>query len=355
MNGENHTSNKKSSLKISSSIFLSFAAVLTVLSIGYYFIRFDKDRYTDDAQVQQLLTPVNVRVSGYIKSVHFKDFEWVNKGDTLAIIDDTDYLVQKELAEAALMDARAGKKITGSNISTVENGIDISDARVDEVKAKLWNAQKNYERYVILLQKESVTQQQFDQVKSDFQVLKAQLETLKRSTTGNHLHVQEASSKMDVNFAAIKRATVQLKIAALNLKYTVITAPCKGYVGRKTITAGQLVQTGQQLCNVIDNENKWIAANFKEKQLATIKTGSLAKIKIDGLPDVILSGHVQAFASATGSVYAMVPVDNATGNFVKIQQRIPTRIEFDKNTDPVILARLRAGMNAVVEIQKGER
>ncbi|WP_158500281.1 HlyD family secretion protein [Sphingobacterium sp. ML3W] len=337
------------------NIFISIAAVLTILFIGYYFIRFDKNRHTDDAQVQQLLTPVNARVSGYIKSVHFKDFDWVNKGDTLVIIDNTDYLVQKELAEAALMDARAGKKITVSNISTVENGINISEARVYEVKAKLWNAQKNYQRYKSLLKKESVTQQQFDQVKSDYEVLEAQLETLERSTTGNHLNAQEASSKIDVNLAAIKRAEVQFKMAELNLNYTIITAPCNGYVGRKTITAGQLVQAGQQLSNVIDNDNKWITANFKEKQLATIKIGDLVNIKIDGLPDVILLGHVQAFASATGSVYSMVPVDNATGNFVKIQQRIPTRIEFDKSTDPAILAQLKAGMNVVVEIQKGDR
>lgn len=342
---------KKSKGKIITNVLIGITALSVILYVGYYFLRFNKDLYTDDAQVQQLLSPVNARVSGYIRSVHFKDFESVKKGDTLIIIDNTDYLVQKELAEAALMDARAGEKITVSNINTVENGVTISQARIEEVRARLWNARKNYERYAVLLQKESVTQQQFDQVKSDYEVLKAQLETLERSKTGNHLNVQEATSKIDVNLAALKRAEAQLKIAELNLQYTVITAPCNGFVGRKVITTGQLVQAGQQLTNIIDNDNKWITANFKEKQLSAIKTGNRVQIKVDGIPNTILWGHVQAFASATGSVYSMVPVDNATGNFVKIQQRIPVRIEFDKGTNPSILAQLKAGMNVIIEIQ----
>lgn len=346
-----HHAHKKGNRRIMANLLISLAAVSVVIYVGYYFFQFDKDLYTDDAQVQQLLTPVNARVGGYIQSVRFKDFQLVKEGDTLVIIDDADYLVQKELAEAALMDARAERKITASNISTVENGVTISEARIEEVKAKLWNAEKNYNRYIVLLKKESVTQQQFDQVKSDYDALKAQLGTLERSRTGSNLTVREASSKIDVNTAAIKRAEAQLKLAELNVKYTVITAPCNGFVGRKAITEGQLVQAGQQLANIVDNENKWITANFKEKQLPGIKLGHRVQIKVDGIPDCILWGHLQAFASATGSVYSLVPVDNATGNFVKIQQRIPVRIEINKDTNPRILAQLKAGMNAVVEVQ----
>ncbi len=343
-----HRNNKR---KIISNIVVSISALLVLLYIGYYFLRFNKDLYTDDAQVQQLLTPVNARVSGYIKSVRFKDFQWVNKGDTLVIIDNTDYLIQRELAASALMDAQAGKAITVSNINTVENGVTVSEARIEEIRAKLWNAEKNYKRYAALLQKESVTQQQFDQVKSDYDALKAQLETLERSNTGSHLNVREATRKIDVNLAALKRAQAQLKLAELNLQYTVIIASCNGFVGRKAITEGQLVQAGQQLTNIIDNDNKWITANFKEKQLSAITIGSRVQIKVDGIPDTVLWGNVEAFASATGSVYSMVPVDNATGNFVKIQQRIPVRIEFDKGTNRAILAKLKAGMNVIVEIR----
>lgn len=354
----NHThqtnQHKKNKSKIFSNLLITVVAISILGYVANYFFNFNKNLYTDDAQVQQLLTPVNARVSGYIDEVRFKDFQWVKKGDTLMIIDNSDYLIQKDLAEAAVLDAKAGKKVTSSNINSVENNVTVSDARIAEVKARLWNAEKNYNRYLTLLQKESVTQQQFDQVKSDYDALKAQVETLERSRTGSNLVVQEASSKIEVNMAAIKRAEAQLKQAELNLKYTVITAPTNGYVGRKTITAGQLVQTGQQVANIIDNDNKWITANFKEKQIAYIKVGDKVDIQVDGIPNKIFGGTVQAFASATGSVYSMVPVDNATGNFVKIQQRIPVRIEFDKNIEASLRSKLKAGMNVVVNIKKPE-
>jgi membrane fusion protein (multidrug efflux system) len=348
------TQHKKSRMRTVINILITIFALSILTYLGNYFFNFNKDLYTDDAQVQQLLTPVNARVSGYIESVRFKDFQWVKKGDTLVIIDNSDYLIQKDLAEAAVLDAKAGRRVTTSNINTVENNVTVSDARIAEVKARLWNAEKNYNRYLTLLQKESVTQQQFDQVKSDYDALKAQVETLERSRTGSNLNVQEASSKIDVNMASIKRAEAQLKQAELNLKYTIITAPANGYVGRKAITSGQLIQSGQQVVNIVDNDNKWITANFKEKQIPYIKMGDGVDIRVDGIPNNVFKGTVQAFASATGSVYSMVPVDNATGNFVKIQQRIPVRIEFDRSTNPNLLVKLKAGMNVVVNIQKSK-
>lgn len=348
---KNHQRPAKNRNTIYFRLFIGLCAVIVLLLTGFYFLNFDQGRYTDDAQVQQLLTPVNARVGGYIKSVQFKEFQWVKKGDTLVVIDDTDYRAQKELAEAALMDAEAGKRVTVSGVTTLENGVAVSAARIAEVKAKLWNAEKNFKRYATLLEKESVTQQQFDQVKSDYEGLKAQVETLERARVGSSLTVQEGNGRVLVNNAALKRAQAQLNIASINLRYTVITAPCNGYMGRKTITEGQLVQAGQQLNTIIDNENKWITANFKEKQLSGIKIGQKVRIIVDGIPDTTVWGRVGAFASATGAVYSMVPVDNATGNFVKIQQRIPVRIEIDSTTSRAVLAQLRAGMNVVVTVE----
>ncbi|MGS2739283.1 HlyD family secretion protein [Sinomicrobium sp. M5D2P17] len=333
-------------------IGIGLFSIVILASVGCYFFTFNKELYTDDAQVQQLLIPVNTRVSGYIGSVRYEDFQCVEKGDTLVVIDNSDYMVQKELAQAALLDAKAGRKVTASTISTVENGVHISEARIQELKARLWNAEKNYNRYTMLLRKESVTQQQFDQVKSDYDALKARLETLERSKEGSSLTVQEAKNKIQVSNASVKRAEAQLKVAQLNLKYTVITAPVSGFVGRKTITEGQLVRAGEQLTDIVDNGRKWITANFKEKQVSFIKEGDRVKLEVDGIPRTVLWGHVEAFASATGSVYSMVPVDNATGNFVKVQQRIPVRIEFDNHTDPKILTQLKAGMNVIVNVQK---
>ncbi|SNR76752.1 HlyD family secretion protein [Flavobacterium sp. ov086] len=348
---KNHQRQAMNKTTIIFRLFMGLLAIVVLILTGVYFLNFDQGRSTDDAQVQQLLTPVNARVGGYIKRVYFKEFQWVNKGDTLVVIDDTDYRAQKELAQAALMDAEAGKKVTVSGVNTLANGVAVSAARTAEVKAKLWNAEKNFKRYATLLEKESVTQQQFDQVKSDYQALKAQVETLERARVGSTLTVQEGNGRVLVNQAALKRAQVQLNIASINLGYTVITAACDGYLGRKTITEGQLVQAGQQLNTIIDNENKWITANFKERQLSGIKVGQKVKISIDGIPGTIIWGRIGAFASATGAVYSMVPVDNATGNFVKIQQRIPVRIEIERNTSAGILSQLRAGMNAVVTVQ----
>jgi len=317
-----------------------------------YFFNFNTDSYTDDAQVQQLISPVNARVGGYITEIKFKEFQKVNKGDTLVVIDHTDYIVQKELAEAGLLDAMAGKNVTQSSVNTVENNVSVSNANIAETKARLWNAEQNYQRFKKLLDQESVTQQQFDQVKSEYDALKARLSAMEGSRQGSKLAVNEAGSRIHVNEAGIKRAKAQLDIANLNLKYTVIVAPCDGYMGRKNIIEGQLIQQGQQLATVVDNSSKWITANFKEKQMESIAPGQDVTIKIDAIPNTEFSGRVENAASATGSVFSMVPTDNSTGNFVKIQQRVPVRIEFNKSTNAALLDKLKGGMNAIVYLKK---
>lgn len=344
--------NTSTKAKGNAARLLVFAAAALVITSAAYYLWPGSETVTDDAQVQQLLTPINARVAGYITSVRFKDFQWVEKGDTLVTIDDMDYRYQMELAEAALLDAEAARGVAISAVATLENGVHISDSRIEETRARLWNAEQNFRRYEALLKKESVTQQQYDQMKSDYLALKAQLVTLEKSSTGSTLTAQEASRRLKVNEAAIKRAGAQLKLARLNVTYTVITAPASGYTGRKAIAPGQLVQAGQQLTSLVDDGQKWITANFKEKQLPGIYMGQKARISIDGVPSAKISGKVMAFASATGAAYSLVPVDNATGNFVKIQQRIPVRIEFDRETDPKIIAQLRSGMNAVITLEE---
>lgn len=326
-------------------------AALGVVIYGLnHFFNFNTATYTEDAQVQQLVSPVNARVGGYIKEVRFSEFQKVKKGDTLVIIDNTDYLAQKELAEAGLMDAIAGKTVTNTSVNTVQNSVNISDANLEETKARLWNAEKNYNRFKKLLQEESVTQQQFDQIKSEYDALKARLTALESAKQGANLSVNEVGSRIHVNEAAIKRAKAQLAIAELNLKYTVVLAPCDGYMGRKNIIEGALVQHGQQLATVVDDSNKWITANFKEKQMGSITPGQKVKIKIDAIPNTVITGTVESTASATGSVFSMVPTDNATGNFVKVQQRIPVRIVLSQTIDKAIYDKLKAGMNAVIHL-----
>jgi membrane fusion protein (multidrug efflux system) len=329
------------------------AIIISVIGVGsFYFFDLNKYETSDDAQVQQLISPVNTRVPGYIKEIRFTEFQKVKEGDTLLIIDPSDFLIQKELAEAGLLDAYAGKKVSYSGVSMVENSIATSQAQIDEVKAQLWNTEKNFKRYEVLLGQEAVTQQQFDEVRSNYEALKAKLKALKTMKTSSSLSVNEASDKLKINDASIKRAQANLKLAGQNLKYTVITAPCDGTVGRKNIIVGQFLNAGQQVITVVDNHQKWITVNFREKQIKSISEEKDVRITIDGVPDKEFRGKIQSLAMATGAAFSLVPTDNATGNFVKVQQRIPVRVEFTKDNSEKDLQLLRTGMNAEVKVLK---
>ncbi|SFW88204.1 HlyD family secretion protein [Chitinophaga sancti] len=334
------------------NIFFGLIAVAAIVIATRYFFHLSTREMSDDAQVQQLLSPVNARVGGYIREIRFTEFQQVHKGDTLVIIDPGDYLVQRSLAEAGLLDAQAGKSVAQSTVSTVQSNLSISDANIGEIRARLWNAEKNLQRYEILLKQESITQQQYDQAASDYESLKARLLSLENVKTASSRSVTEASNRVSVNEANIKRAEANLEMANLNLSYTVILAPCDGTIGRKTIIVGQLVQQGQPIVSVVDDKQKWVTVNFREKQMPQVQVGKKVRIHIDAFPDKEFSGQVQSIATATGAVFSMVPTDNATGNFVKVQQRIPVRVEFTADNDKALLSQLRAGMNAVVTISK---
>jgi membrane fusion protein (multidrug efflux system) len=323
------------------------AAAVVAIGLGYFY-SFHQATYSDDAQIQQLLSPVNARVGGYIKKVNFSEFGQVKKGDTLVIIDNTDYLVQEQLADANLLDAMAGKHVTQSSVTTAENTVNVAASNLEETKARLWNAGKNLKRYQTLLAQESVTEQQYDMVKSEYDALNAKLSSLENIKKGNTLTVRETGARINVNDAAVKRAQAQLKAAQLNVFYTVILAPCDGYMGRKNITEGQLVQAGQQLAAVVNADEKWLTVNIKEKQLQSLAVGKKARVQIDAVDGHDFTATITSISAATGSVFSMVPTDNSTGNFVKIQQRIPVRLDFLDPKDKAEVMKLRAGMNAVV-------
>jgi len=224
-------------------IAVNFSLVLALVAAIIWGIRIyfnlDKDLYTNDAQVEQYINPVNARIPGYIREVKFEEHQPVKKGDTLVIIEDAEYKVQVEQAEAAWLSALAAKKVTASSVNTVSSNLTVSDANINASKARLWNAQQNYLRYENLLKEGAATKQQFDQVKSEFEALQAQTAALmeQRKTVG--LSASETSRKVQVNEAEIKRAHASLQLAALNLSYTVITAPYDGVTGRRNIQEGQ--------------------------------------------------------------------------------------------------------------------
>ncbi|HLR49188.1 MAG TPA: HlyD family secretion protein [Candidatus Sphingobacterium stercoripullorum] len=365
---ETRKENKQKSKQKKTKILNIFILIL-VLG-GLYFVvktyfNVGNDKYTNAAQVESFINPINTRVSAYIKEIHFVEHQYVKKGDTLMILDDREIITQLGQAEAAYMAAVASKNATSTsvktaanNVNTVGANVEAAKANIEATKARLWNAEQNFNRYQNLLEDEAVTRQQFDQIKSDFEAQKAQLEaqisqyqSVINSKTTSELSVNEVQARLSMNDAEIKRAENALEMAKLNLSYTVITAPHDGIMGRRTVNVGQLLNPSQQVATIVDTENIWITANYREKQMGNVEIGGLATIKVDALGGKAFEGKITAVSGATGARYAAVPVDNSTGNFVKVQQRIPVRIEFTENNKPEEIKQLRTGMNVEVTLK----
>lgn len=344
--------------------------ILILVLCGLYFVvksyfNVGNDKYTNAAQVESFINPINTRVSAYITEIRFVEHQYVKKGDTLLILDDREIQTQLGQAEAAYMSALASKNATSSSVKTATNNVNTvganvqaAKANIEATKARLWNAEQNFNRYKNLLADEAVTRQQFDQIKTDFEAQKAQLEaqisqyqSVINSKTTSELSVNEVQSRLGMNDADIKRTQSALDMAKLNLSYTVITAPHDGIMGRRTVNVGQLLNPSQQVGTIVDINNIWVTANYREKQMGNVQIGGLAKIQVDALGGKEFEGKITAVSGATGARYAAVPVDNSTGNFVKVQQRIPVRIEFTDKNKPEDLKLLRAGMNVEVNLK----
>lgn len=347
---ENRKKGKSLRFRIFNYVLLLFivAGVVWVVS---QFLSVGSSRYTNNAQVRRHIVPVNSRVQGYIKEIRFEEYQHVNKGDTLLIIDDSEYVFRLAQAEAAYANMLAGKSITGSTINTTRNNLSVSDASIEEVKVRLEYAAASLRRYENLLKEESVTKDQYDNVRTEYEATKAKYDMLVRQKKSTALMGEEQTLRLTQNEANIKEAKAALDMARLNLSYTAIVAPCSGIIGRKDLQEGQLIQPGQSVVSVVDDEDVWVIANYKEKQTRNITVGDEVEIDIDAIPDVKFKGMVAAMSQATGSASSLVPTDNSTGNFVKIEQRIPIRLEFTADNRVEDIARLKAGMSAEVYIK----
>ena len=366
----NKTVAKNEQKKKKSNIAKLINLVVLVMVLGGLFwvvksyFNFGNDKYTNAAQVESFINPINTRVSAYIKEIRFVEHQPVKKGDTLMILDNREILTQVGQAEAAYMAALASKNVTSQSVNTASNNVNTVGANVQAAsagikaaKARLWNAEQNFNRYQNLLKDEAVTRQQFDQIKTEYESQKAQLEvqiaqlqSVVNTKRSSELTVNEVKSRLGMNDAEIKRAENALEMAKLNLSYTVITAPHDGIMGRRSVNVGQLLNPSQQVATIVDINNVWITANYRENQMENVKIGGLAKVTVDALGGKEFEGKITAISGATGARYSAVPVDNSTGNFVKVQQRIPVRIEFTDKNKIEDLKQLRAGMNVQVTI-----
>lgn len=334
-------------------IYNIFVCILLLGEISWVcekFIHLGRVEFTENAQVKQLIVPVNSRVQGFIKQVRFDEYQKVSKGDTLVVIEDVEYRYMVAQAEANLANAVTGKDAMHNVISTTHTNLTVTDASIEEARVHLENAERNYNRFKTLYEQNAVTRQQYDDMNTAYLAAKARYDMLNKQKESVRSVSREQNTRLGQNEAGIKLAEAALELARLNLSYTVVLAPCDGYTGRKEIQQGQLIQPGQTLVDIVDSEDKWVVANYKETQTANITEGCEVEIEVDAVPNHKFKGVVRSVSRATGASFSLMPQDNSSGNFVKIEQRIPIRIDFTADNDAEAMERVSAGMNVECKV-----
>jgi membrane fusion protein (multidrug efflux system) len=368
---------------------------------------------TDDAYVTADIHPVNARIAGTVIQVAVDDNQAVKAGTVLVKLDPRDYQVALEQAQAALKVAKEQANVAQSNISVTSTnaagqttqaqgnidaasasistaqaalseaqaGVPASQSQLTAVEANLVKAKLDYDRYQTLSSEGAVPRAQFDAAKAAYDALVAQRNTAQEqvrqaqarvaqaqenlrnteaklaSTRGTLQQANATGQQTKVNqqqyqaaIAAIDQARAEVDTAQLQLAYTTIAAPTAGRVGNKTVQVGQRVQPGQTLMSIA-TQNPWVIANFKETQLAKIQPGQEVELKIDAFPNRVFKGKVDSLSPASGAKFALLPPDNATGNFTKIVQRLPVKVVFDPESIRGYQARIASGMSVVVTVE----
>lgn len=318
------------------------------------FIEYTASETCNDAQIEQYITPVNLRASGYIAKVCFKEHQEVHKGDTLLILDDREYRIRLMEAEAALKDAKAGANVNSATEQTTQTSASVYSASIEEIEVRLAKLSKDIERYRNLVANKAATPIQLEQLEVEYDATKKKLEAARKQQEAAYKGVNEVTTRRGNVDAAIQRAEAAVEMARLNLSYCVVVAPCDGKLGRRTIEEGQMVNAGTTITYIIPDNQKWVIANYKETQIENLHVGQKVRMTVDALNNEVFEGTVTAISGATGAKYSLVPTDNSAGNFVKIQQRVPVRIDFT-NISKEDNDRLAAGMMVVVKVERKDR
>lgn len=347
-------------------VFGIVLAVLLLAGAAYGIIKYVHSLHhqeTENAQVQADISPVIPRVAGYVEKVLVEDHQQVSQGDTLLILDDRDLLIAVKEAEAALAMAQSNLAVSRRNVqasgaqaSTAAAGISAAAASIEAARVDVWRANQDFERYANLVEDHSVTRQQYEQALAAkqaaelrLQVLEEQEEIARRKSKAAESQTGVSFSQIEVAEAQVRQREAALSAARLQLSYAVITAPASGHVSEVEVEPGQFIQPGQRLFSVVMNGDLWVVANFKETQLRNMEKGQPVDIEVDAFPGHAFRGVVSSFSPATGARFALLPPDNATGNFVKVVQRVPVKINLEDTDDP-LLQKLRVGMNAEVDV-----
>jgi membrane fusion protein (multidrug efflux system) len=364
-------------------LFGLIALIVVLALVGWYWWDSRHWEDTDDAQIDGYIYPISARVGGQVVKVSFDDGQFVRKGDVLVQIDPTDYEVALQRAQADYQDSLASLQAAqlgvpvssvgsfsqinsaGADVSSAAAGVNAAQKQMDAAQAQIIEAEANatklnadVERYRLLLNKREIAQQQFDQAIAAATAANATVDARKASLLAAEAQVRIAQSRVEQANALLRNAQITpkqveatrakaesaaaqtlrykaaLDQAQLNLGYTTIVAPVDGVVGKRSVQVGQNVAPGQDLMAIVPLRDIWVTANFKETQLAHMQPGQPVKVKVDTYGGRKWGAHVTSIGGATGARYSLLPPENATGNYVKVVQRIPVRIDFDGNDKP---------------------
>ena len=326
---------------------LAFAATIGVAgatAFGHYYVT--TGRYletTDDAYVKADSTIIAPKVSGYIAEVLVADNEPVKAGQVLARIDDRDFKTALKQAQADVAASKAAVNNLNAQIELQQPLIQQQAAEVDAAEATLKFAQQERARYDDLMKSGAGTVQRAQQTDAALRSQTAQLQQGKAGLIAASKKIEVLSTQRAQALAQLDHARALEQQAALNLSYTQITAPVDGTIGARTLRVGQYVQAGTQLMAVVPLDAVYVVANFKETQLTHVRNGQPVELRVDSFHSIRLNGHVDSLSPASGLEFALLPPDNATGNFTKIVQRVPVKIVLD---DQSLNGLLRPGMSA---------
>ena len=329
--------------------------ILAIIVIGslifgiskYIYARHHED--TDDAQLDADVSPVISRVAGYIKDIRFEDNQQVKKGDTLLTIDESDFIIRLAQSNAALENADAGISVAKANVASAQASIDAAKSVVDAMKIRVWKSKQDFDRYQELLNTHAVTTQQFETAKAEKESAEAAMQTAIRQQQTAAMQMKTMEQQVGVTESMKAQRQADVDYAKLQLSYINVIAPANGIATKKNVQLGQLVNAGSPLCAIVNDSNIYVTANFKETQLTRMKEGLTVEVIADAFPDEKIEGNVYRLSAATGARFSLLPPDNATGNYVKVVQRIPVKIKLNSSRE--LFARLKPGMSVKVSVK----
>ncbi|MEK6690150.1 MAG: HlyD family secretion protein [Nitrospirota bacterium] len=354
-----HGNQKRKTIAIS-----ALAIIVIIVGIsGYFYIQYKKNHIsTDDAFVDGRIHTVSSKVPGTVKNIYVTDNQFVKNGEALLEIDSQDF-------DMRLKEVSSGLDVEKTRLSELRYKLDTAKKQLEEIKsaveaakaylelqeANMKQAEIDLKRAEDLLKEDVIPKERYEKTKTGYDIAIAQVKSARESLRQAEARlvtqkalIKQTEASLEPQKALIRQREASLGAAELNLNYTKIYSPSDGYITRKSVERGNQVQTGQPLMAVVPLDDIWIVANYKETQLERVKPGQKVKIKVDTYPGRIFKGKVESIMAGTGAVFSLFPPENATGSFVKVVQRVPVKIVFEKGTDPEHL--LRVGISVVPTI-----